>query len=283
MIEVIRAPAHLVIQDFGFQGSRGIGLPRAGAMDPVALALGNSTIGNEAGAPALEWAVTGGVIRFSEAATIALTGARVRGRVGRDVLVMDREYRVEAGTILEVERFVKGRFLYLCTSLLISVPKVFRSRSTYTPGRIGGFEGRRLKHGDRLPLEAVPTIIPPASIAETDYERTTLRVVPGPQKDALDGRVLSSLLDKAFTVSVASDRTGYRLEGQELDVGDLPQILSEPACEGAVEITDSGMPIVLMADGPTLGGYQKVAVVVEADLPILAQKTPGETIRFSLL
>jgi urea carboxylase len=38
-----------------------------------------------------------------------------------------------------------------------------------------------------------------------------------------------------------------------------------------------------MADAPTIGGYPKIAVVSEADLPILAQRRPGETIRFELV
>jgi allophanate hydrolase subunit 2 len=38
-----------------------------------------------------------------------------------------------------------------------------------------------------------------------------------------------------------------------------------------------------MADAPTIGGYPKIAVVSEADLPILAQRRPGERIRFELI
>jgi urea carboxylase len=38
-----------------------------------------------------------------------------------------------------------------------------------------------------------------------------------------------------------------------------------------------------MADAPTVGGYPKIAVVSEADLPILAQRRPGDSIRFELI
>ena len=43
------------------------------------------------------------------------------------------------------------------------------------------------------------------------------------------------------------------------------------------------MPIALMADAPTVGGYPKIAAVSEADLPILAQRRPGASIRFQLI
>jgi len=58
---------------------------------------------------------------------------------------------------------------------------------------------------------------------------------------------------------------------------------SEAGCPGAIQIPGDGLPITLMADAPTVGGYAKIAVVSEADLPILAQRRPGESIRFQLI
>jgi allophanate hydrolase subunit 2 len=37
-----------------------------------------------------------------------------------------------------------------------------------------------------------------------------------------------------------------------------------------------------MRDGPTAGGYPVLAVVAEEDLAALAQKRPGEAVRFAL-
>lgn len=282
MIEIVRAPAHLVIQDNGFVGSRSIGLPRAGAMDRNALRLGNSIVGNTPSDAGLEWALSGGTLRFACDAIVALTGAAVHGRLGESVIAMNSRIQVRAGDVLEIDRFIHGRFLYLCVSPAPDVKLVFGSKSTYLPGSIGGLSGRRIKSGDLVKLAAGVSHNKSALLPATDYGETRLRVLPGPQSGALDGRLLSYLLGSEFAVSHASDRTGYRLDGPQIDTTGLPQILSEPACEGAVQVTDSGMPIILMADGPTIGGYNKIAVVLNEDLPLLAQKTPGEKVRFAL-
>lgn len=282
MIEIVRAPAHLVVQDVGFSGHRKMGLPRAGAMDLSAFALGNALIGNSHGEPALEWALTGGTLRFAHDVTVALTGARVHGRLGHQMLQSDTPIRIAAGTVLELDRFTSGRFLYLCISPAPAISPVFGSCSTYAPAGIGGFEGRRLRTGDRIPLR--PSSAPGSvnAVPKPDYSKAVIRLARAPQSDVLDGRLLTYLLHNRFTISAASDRTGYRLDGPAVDITGLSQLLSEPACEGAIQITDGGTPIVLMADGPTIGGYNKVAVALAADIPVLAQKTPGETVRFAM-
>ncbi|MBA3656931.1 MAG: biotin-dependent carboxyltransferase family protein [Gemmatimonadaceae bacterium] len=283
MIKVVRAPAHLAVQDAGFSGQRRIGLPRAGAMDLSALALGNMLVGNVPGEAALEWAVNGGTLRFDRSVTVALTGARPRGRVGNRMLQLNTALEIPAGTVLEIDRIVSGRFLYISLSPSLDLDAVLGSRSTYAPARIGGFEGRRLRTGDQLPLQAPAAKNSGRAPAIPNYAASIIRVMRAPQSGVLGGRLLSHLLKNSFTISAASDRMGYRLEGPAADVTGLLQILSEPACEGAIQITDSGTPIVLMADGPTIGGYNKIAVTVPADLPILAQKNPGEAVRFTLI
>lgn len=282
MIQIVRAPVHLAVQDLGYSGQRKTGLPRAGAMDPLALQYGNSLVGNSLADPGLEWAVTGGAIRFTAPVRIALTGANVRGRLGHERLQTQTMIDVSAGTTLEVDRFVAGRFAYLCLSPPPLITAVFGSRSTYLPGRIGGFEGRRLRNGDLIPLSSANLASAPPPFTKPDYSSAPIRLVPGPQSDVLGGRLLSYLLQTEFRISANSDRTGYRLEGPSLLTSGLGQILSEPACEGAIQVTDAGTPIVLMADGPTIGGYNKVGVVAAADLPRLAQKSTGETVRFAL-
>lgn len=282
MIEIVRAPAYLSVQDMGFIGAREIGLPRCGAMDRAALRLGNAQVGNDPGQPALEWALSGGSIRFGSAATIALTGARAWARVGDQMVDPSIAYNVAEGDTLEIERITSGRFLYLCISPAPDIRLSFGSCSTYLPASLGGFEGRRLRTGDRIPLRATQPAIQPCGQDEPAYDSTIIRVIHGPQSGVLGGKLLAHILGNLFTVSPASGRTGYRLDGPTAPVDGLGQIVSEPACEGSIQITNGGTPIVLMADGPTIGGYNKIAVVCEDDLPILAQKTPGEEVRFAI-
>jgi urea carboxylase len=109
-----------------------------------------------------------------------------------------------------------------------------------------------------------------------------VHVTCGTHSDLFDDAAWHTFADSEYKVSAASDRTGYRLEGPALrnPVGTLP---SEASCPGSIQVPGDGLPIALMADAPTVGGYPKIAVVSGADLPILAQRSPGETIRFELV
>jgi allophanate hydrolase subunit 2 len=60
------------------------------------------------------------------------------------------------------------------------------------------------------------------------------------------------------------------------------QILSEPVCVGTIQVPENGQPIITMRDGPTVGGYPKLAVIDPADVDRAAQCRPGTKIRFTL-
>ena len=56
-----------------------------------------------------------------------------------------------------------------------------------------------------------------------------------------------------------------------IDSLDKTELISEGMTMGSIQITNHGQPIVMMADSPTTGGYPKIANVICADLPLLAQ------------
>ena len=49
---------------------------------------------------------------------------------------------------------------------------------------------------------------------------------------------------------------------------------------GAVQVPRGGAPIVLLADHQTTGGYPVIATVIATDLGKVAQRMPGESLRF---
>jgi allophanate hydrolase subunit 2 len=75
---------------------------------------------------------------------------------------------------------------------------------------------------------------------------------------------------------------GYRLEGPRLDLEGSADVISEVIPEGAVEVTGSGLPIVMLADRQTSGGYVKPFVVASAAVGWLAQRRPGDSVRFRI-
>jgi antagonist of KipI len=167
------------------------------------------------------------------------------------------------------------------------VPILLGSRCTYLPGRFGGYEGRILRSGDTLKLGERPFARPAegfhsAADLMPRYDSEIVHVIRGTQADLFDESDWRTLTESDYRISIASDRTGYKLEGPAIknSLGALP---SEAGCPGAIQIPGDGLPIALMADAPTVGGYPKIAVISEADLPILAQRRPGESIRFQLI
>ena len=285
MITVVKAPPYLTVQDLGWSDLRSSGMPVGGAMDREALAAGNLLVGNPRDAAALEWALAGGTLRFEQACTVALTGAEVTATLGGRPVPMRTTVSAAAGEAFSIDRFVRGRFLYIAIAGGLDVPPLLGSRSTYLPAGMGGFAGRRLKTGDEVPIGTPPTQAPrvgrvaPSSSLDEDDE-AAIRVVEGPQRRLIADDAWQAFLGSTFTVSPASDRMGYRLTAPTPIVGAPADLPSEPACAGAIQLPPDGIPIVLMADGPTVGGYAKIAVVISADLPRVAQRNPGEMVRF---
>jgi len=109
-----------------------------------------------------------------------------------------------------------------------------------------------------------------------------IRIVRGPQAELFGDAAWAQLCGDGYAIANASDRMGYRLDGPALQHGGHAALPSEPTCVGAIQVPDGGTPIVLLNDGPTVGGYPKMAVVVREDLGAFVQRTPGERVRFAL-
>lgn len=284
MIEVVKAPPFATIQDQGWRTGRAFGLPLGGAMDPRSLAMTNAAVGNPPGAAAIEWALGMGTLRF-DADTVIAVGGRADAQVDRREAVAFAPIEVKAGSVLNLAPKPDWRFVYVAVRGGIDVPELLGSRSTYLPGGFGGHEGRRLKSGDRLPVgppRPGAGVDPNSVIRREDAPPVVvaLRVTRGPQWDRFDDAARREFFASTYTVSPASDRMGYRLSGPAIAPHEAATLPSEPACPGAVQIPDDGQPIVLMPDGPTVGGYPKLAVVARDDLRRLAQRPPGSRVRF---
>lgn len=280
MIEVVKAPPFATVQDQGWRTGRSIGLPQGGAMHKALLEGANRMVGNPPGLAGLEWALGAGALRFhTDAFVIVLRDAEVR--VGSSVPAPG-PFHLAAGDVVEIAPRGQDRFLYLAVRGGIDVPPVMGSRSTYLPGAFGGHEGRRIRTGDRLPIGAPPEPMPAADAGGTS--RVTgalvLRVTRGPQWERFDPAARAGFFAGEYLVTPASDRMGYRLSGPAVTPRETATLPSEAACPGAVQIPNGGEPIVLMPDGPTVGGYPKLVVVIQADLGELALCQPGRGVRF---
>lgn len=276
-VEVLRAGALTTVQDLGRPGWAHLGVPRSGALDPAALRLANRLVGNPESTAGLEITLTGCDLRFTRAATVAVTGAgtavRVAGRPG-DV---GRPLSLPAGAVLRIGPPPDGLRNWLAVGGGIAVEPVLGSRSTDT---LSGLGPPPLRDGDRLPLGTPHR--PPAPVDLTvgppapDELRLALRL--GPRHDWFTPAALERLLGTSYAVSPLSNRVGARLTGAPLPRAVAGELPSEGLVLGAVQVPPDGQPLVFLADHPTTGGYPVVGVV--DDVTPLAQARPGTTVRF---
>jgi len=241
-------------------------MPVSGAMDRWASHAANRMVGNPDDAAVFEWALTGGRLQFDRDVVAAIRGPGV-----------SVTHAVRAGEELVLPRPAVGRFLYLAVAGGLDTPVILGSRSTYLPAGLG----HAIKTGDRIPIGSLPTTGATTPADEPRYASGAVRVLEGPQRHLFTDDVWDQLQRTEWKVSRASDRMGYRLEGEAPLAAPAADLPSEAACVGAIQVPPDGLPIVLMADGPTVGGYPKIAVVISADLPILAQRPPGRAVRFT--
>jgi antagonist of KipI len=255
-------------------------------MDSFSLRAANVVAGNDIEAAGLEWALGDGSITFEQDAAFAFGGAKAHATLQGRVVAPCTTVYARSGDTLTFEQISGGRFLYLAINGGIDVPVILGSRSTYLPGHFGGYMGRTLKRGDALPLGRSSRTPAEGFHCAADLlprnDTGIVHITRGTHSDLFDDAAWRTLTEGEYRVAAASDRTGYKLEGPVIAnlAGTLP---SEASCPGSIQVPGDGLPIALMADAPTVGGYPKIGVISEADLPTIAQRSPGESIRFELI
>ena len=297
-IEVIAPGMLTTVQDLGREGFGAIGVSASGAADAVALRIGNKLVGNGEGAAGLEMTLLGGAFRVQERSIMAITGSDFGATLEGAALQPWNSFGVQAGQTLRFGPTQSGARCYLCVHGGIAVEPFLGSASTHLLSGLGGFEGRALRKGDVLHCGPLRPGFIQRSIAPTAWQRLrprkTLRVTAGPQWDWFSLDFRESFLGGSYTVAEESNRMGLRLErrlerrlGSSNEAG--PQrgavrhsgeMLSEGVALGAIQIPESGNPIILFVDQQTTGGYPKIANVISADLSSVGQLRPRDEIKF---
>jgi len=285
VIAVVRPGLLCTVQDAGRPGWRAFGMPVAGAMDRLALAAANLLAGNDPGAAAIELTLAGGTWRFEAPALAALAGADLSATLDGAPLPSWSSFLAPAGSTLAFGVPRAGVRAYVAVRGGIAVPPVLGSRSTYTRAAVGGLEGRALRAGDRLPVGRPRGRAPPPMALQEDVPpcggSARLRVLLGPQQDRFTEEGLAAFLETSWKVTPQNDRMGYRLDGPPVRLRGAADVLTDPLVPGAVQVTGNGLPIAMMMDCHTTGGYAKIATVIGPDLRRLAQARPGDELRFA--
>ncbi|MGC8703925.1 MAG: biotin-dependent carboxyltransferase family protein [Athalassotoga sp.] len=275
---IVNNPGFLsTIQDGGRFGFARYGLPRSGPMDWISFEIANILAGNKRNDPLIE--ITGNFeATFEGRAFVSV----VPGRAILNGKSLERfsAFRVKSGDTLKI--FCdRGFRSYLAVNGL-QIEKVLSSKSTCLPAGFGGFGGRKLLSGDIIDIIEYGNSEIKDRTLVCDIDRifgNAVRIVKGPQWNLLKN---PQTLESEYTISPDSNRIGYNLEGERLDLESY-EIVSEGMIAGAIQVPPDGLPIIMMADHPVTGGYSKVANVIYADLPVLGQKKPSDRIRFEIV
>lgn len=292
-LKVVRAGLFDTVQDLGRIGYMALGMPTAGAMDRVGLTLANALAGNPANTAGLEIGVMGpDLLVEADSVRVALVGPLSPALIeGPDAapkpIDSNRTHLLTRGQILRVGMVEGSSTAYLAISGGLDLPPFMGSLSTYARAGIGGFQGRKLANGDllRLKREQAPGSDEKKIASAFDYGSGPIRVIWGPQDDYFSARGRKTFVESDYKVSKEADRMGIRFEGPAIEhktPGDKggADIISDGIGPGAIQVPGAGLPIVLLGDRQTVGGYSKIATVASVDLPRLGRLLPGMTVRF---
>ncbi len=284
-LEVVRAGFFTTVQDRGRFGHRAQGVTTAGALDGVAHVVANRAVGNSDDAAALEITLGSAVFRFVRPTRFALCGADCDADLDGERVRAWSSQPAPGGSTLTLRAPARETRTMLAVRGGFDVPIVLGSRSTDATAGFGGYEGRTLRKGDALGTgDTMPdrfsgrrfTLEPPRPNA-------CIGVLPTPRYAECSQTLQQTFREAHWEVTMQSNRMGFRLVGPHLDGMGNGSHLSHAVFPGVIQVPPSGMPIVLLNDAQTTGGYPVLGVVPRSHLRDLAQRSIGAAVCFQLI
>ena len=279
-IKILNPGLFSTVQELGRVGYQDQGFSTAGALDTYALRMGYTLIGNNG--PAIEFTIVGPAIQFLTDNTFVLTGGHFEATLNNQVISSQTVIFVKKGDELKIGSVVDGARGYILFGKPLDIQKVANSYSTHTRSKIGGYTGRALKSNDvitcqqnNMYAERIGLSCPVEAI-----NQQVIHIIEGPQIESFSNEAKQKLVNEGFKISEKSDRMGFRLQGEKIAPIESADIISEPVALGSIQVPNDGNPIILLNDKQTVGGYTKIATVCAADLSLIAQKQPNETVKF---
>lgn len=282
---VLQSTMGTLIQDLGRVGYRRYGVTRSGAMDPLALQIANCLVGNPFDTACIELNIGGADFRVTaDSLRMALHGGDCSLAINGHPAPVSTSLRLRKGDIISISGARQRIRAYLAIEGGLCIEPTLGSCATHLRAAMGGIDGAALEAGQEL--ETRESSAPKRQEVSLPYSafpkpKRLFRVILGPQADRFTEDGISTFLHAAaFRIDKDSDRIGYRLTGSRIEsIGD-GNIVTDPVVPGCIQVPASGLPMILMVDCPTTGGYPKIATVISTDLPDLAQLAPGSEVSF---
>jgi len=280
------------IQDLGRFGHQYLGINCNGAMDKFSMQLANALLGKELNAPVIEIHFPSSQILFEREAVICIAGADFLPTINDRPIPLHHPVAVNKKTNLKFEKFQTGARCYISLFNELKLDKWMNSYSTNLKAGTGGFDGRGLMKNDVIAftnglnisklLHEREFVVFPWKANDIVDTRNEIEFIIGSEWHWLSKDAQDLFQEQWFQITNEADRMGYQLAGQNLEAKNNDQLVSSAVCFGTVQLLPNGQLIILMADHQTAGGYPRIAHVISAYLPILAQKKPNDVIRFKM-
>jgi 5-oxoprolinase (ATP-hydrolysing) subunit C len=286
LMVVLQPGLGTTVQDRGRAGHRHHGVPLSGWLDAPLAQAANALLHNPWQAAVLELRGMGTVLRVQAGPVrVALAGrisaTRLHSDGSRSALPAWHSATLCVGDELHLGAATSG-CAYLAVAGGWLLEPQLGSRSSNWRAGLAGVLGRPFQPGDQLPCAVWPANQPQEWRSRTPWsplEDGPVRVLLGPQQDHFTAQAVAQFLGQDWQATAAQDRMGLRLQGEPLAQVNTAMV-SDGVAPGAIQVPANGQPIVLLADGQTVGGYPKIATVISADLPRLAHARPGSRVRF---
>lgn len=289
-IKITRPGIFTTIQDLGRYGYRSVGIGPGGAMDLFAATVANYLVENDKNSPVIEMHFPAAEMTFETTALVSIAGGDFSASLNDAPVSLWKPFFAQANDRLTFKKQVSGARVYIAIHGGIKAENWLNSCSTHTKVKAGGYKGRTLLKDDRIEMNkrisrfSIKHFPELKSIIQPVYEMPKLvRSIAGPEWDLIKEVSRSIFSTSPFLITADSDRMGFRLKGNNLSMQAKVQLISSPVNYGTIQLLPNGQLIVLMADHQTTGGYPRIAHVISADLPKLAQSGIHSNIQFKMI
>lgn len=268
-----------IIVDKARIGFQDIGITAGGPADNYSCLWANKLVGNDTLLPSIEIVGEGAQFTFSEPCTIAITGGSSEVKLNHQVFHSWQNFQVKSGDRVRILNSDFGIRHYIAVHGGLKVKPIFGSATTVTRDKLGGHQsnGDIIKANDRLYYcrQSFPWSLKAPELAlRKPADEHTLDLVIGYQHKQFKPAELYQFYNNEYEMLPNSSRMAARFKGKPIKSPTQP-ILSEGIAKGAVQIPPDGLPIVMLVDRQTVGGYPKVGSITSRACDQLAQGKVG--------
>ena len=280
---VLRGGVHTSFQDLGFQNLQHLGITTGGVIDNNLFHLANKLLGNKLNTPILEFTNQGPLLDLKKGrCRFAITGNvkfNIIKKQGTIQGISNRTFFLYEGEQLDILGTVNSNYGYFSIEGGFKLEKIYGSFSTLTKSEIGANKGKKISHNQLIFFKNHGSNF--NNSIDINFKLPNLiRVIRGPQMNYFMLKKIFNFFNKKFSISNSINRIGVRLEGNMIKATKSHNISSEGITKGSIQVPGSGDPIVLLNDHPTIGGYPKIANVIQSDVATLAQLPPRALFNF---